>query len=258
MISRNFHSSIGLRTKAFDIDLVSDIVLKKGVVDASSQVLGFMNDKVDYVITCLLLPATITFLKTAEKYNYWPKHVFGFNWATDDMIVKACGEAAKHYIGVNFVGAWWDDSPGIKLVREIADRYKRTDIGLTSLYINGVGVSMLFGEVFKRAGKDLTPDSLKAALETFRGFSTGGVLPPVTYTSTSHAPPEMVKFFKADVANKRLVAITRLAKTKRNEKKLKNFLENPGKEFFQRLPYQDLINMENYVQKSNILWEKFN
>jgi len=202
------------RAKAYGVDLVSELVLPTGAVDASSQVLGFMNDKVDYVITCLLLPPTITFLKTAEKYNYWPKHVFGFNWATDDMIVKACGEAAKHYIGVNFVGAWWDDSPGIKLVREIADRYKRTDIGLTSLYINGVGVSMLFGEAFKRAGKDLTPDSLKAALETFRGFSTGGVLPPVTYTSTSHAPPEMVKFFKADVANKRLVAITDWRKPK--------------------------------------------
>jgi branched-chain amino acid transport system substrate-binding protein len=167
-----------------------------------------MNDKVDYVITCLLLPPTITFVKTAEKYNYWPKNIFGFNWATDDMLVKACGEAAKNYIGVNFVGAWWDDSPGIKLVREIAQKYNRTEIGLTSLYINGVGVSMLFGEAFKRAGKDLTPDSLKAALETFKEYGTGGVFPPATYTSTSHAPAEMVKFFKVDVANKRLVAIS--------------------------------------------------
>jgi hypothetical protein len=85
---------------------------------------------------------------------------------------------------------------------------------LTSLYINGIGVSMLFGEAFKRAGKDLTPDSLKAALETFREYGTGGVFPPATYTSTSHAPAEMVKFFKADVANKRLVSISDWRKPK--------------------------------------------
>lgn len=196
------------RAKAYGVDLVSELVLPTGAVDASSQVLALMNDKVDYVVTCLLLPATITFLKTAEKYNYWPRHVFGMNWAADDMIVKACGEAAKNFIGVNFVGAWWDETPGIKLVRQIAEKYKRTEIGLTSLYVNGVGVSMLFGEAFKRAGKDLTPDSLKAALETLREYSTGGVLPPVTYTSASHAPPEMVRFFKADVANKRLISIS--------------------------------------------------
>jgi len=196
------------RAKAYGVDLVSELVLPTGAVDASSQVLALMNEKVDYVITCLLLPATITLIKTMEKYNYWPKHVFGMNWATDDMLVKSCGEAAKNYIGVNYTGAWWEDTPGIKLVRHIAEKYNRTDIGLTSLYINGVGVAMLFGEAFKRAGKDLTPDSLKAALETLRDFSTGGVLPPVTYTSTSHAPPDMVKFYKADVPNKRLIPIS--------------------------------------------------
>jgi branched-chain amino acid transport system substrate-binding protein len=202
------------RAKAYGVDLISELALPTGAVDAGSQVLTLMNDKVDYVVTCLLLPPTITFVKSAEQYKYWPKHIFGFNWATDDMLVKACGEAAKNYIGVNFVGAWWDESPGIKLVRQIAQKYNRTEIGLTSLYINGVGVSMLFAEGFKRAGKDLTPDSLRAALETLKDYSTGGVLPPITYTSKSHEPAEMVKFFKADVVNKRLVTMTDWRKPK--------------------------------------------
>jgi branched-chain amino acid transport system substrate-binding protein len=206
--------AIKKRAKAYGVDVISELVLPTGAVDASSQVLALMNDKVDYVVTCLLLPPTITFVKSAEQYKYRPKHIFGFNWATDDMLVKDCGEAAKDYIGVNFVGAWGDESPGIKLVRQIAQKYNRTEIGLTSLYINGVGVSMLFGEAFKRAGKDLTPDSLKAALETLKDYNTGGVLPPITYTSKSHEPPEMVKFFKTDVANKRLVAITDWRKPK--------------------------------------------
>ena len=94
------------------------------------------------------------------------------------------------------------------MVRQIAEKYKRTDIGLTSLYINGVGVAMLFAEGIKRAGNNLTPDGLKDALESLRNYETGGVFPPVTYSNKSHEPVEMVKFFKADVENKRLVPIT--------------------------------------------------
>jgi branched-chain amino acid transport system substrate-binding protein len=195
------------RAKAYGVDLVAELALPTGAVDASSQVLTLQDNKVDYVITADVLPPIITFLKTAQKFNYWPKNVFGINWATDDMIVKACGEAAQNYIGVNSIGSWWDDSPGMKLIREIAKKNNR-EISLTSTYTFGVSGSMLFAEGIKRAGKDPTPDSLKAAFETFKDYDTGGVLPPVTWTSKSHMPPEMVKFFKTDVPNKRLVAIT--------------------------------------------------
>ena len=207
--------AIRKRAKAYGVDLAAELVLPTGAVDASSQVLTLQENKVDYVITCVLLPPAITFLKTTQKYNYWPKKIFGFNWATDDMLVKACGEAAKNYVGVNFVGSWSDDAPGLKLVRQIAERYNRTNIGLTSLYINGVGVSMLFAEGLKRAGNNLTPDGLKTALESLRNFETGGVFPPVTYSNKSHEPVEMVKFFKADVENKRLVPITDWRKPKK-------------------------------------------
>jgi len=56
---------------------------------------------------------------------------------------------------------------------------------------------------------------LKAAFETFKDFDTGGIFPPLTYTSKSHTPPEMVKFFKADVPNKRLVTVTGWRKPKK-------------------------------------------
>ncbi len=210
-------NAIRERAKAYGVDLVNELVLPTGAVDASSQVLTLQQNKVDYVITCDVLPPIISFLKTTEKYNYKPKAVFGFNWATDDMIVKACGKAAENYIGANFVGGWSDNTPGVKLAREIAKKYGRDEksIGLTSLYLHGIGASLLFGEAFKRAGRDLNPDSLKAAFETFKNFDSGGIFPPLTYTDKSHAPPEMVKLFKADVPNKRLKAITDWRKPKK-------------------------------------------
>ena len=200
------------RAKKYNIPVVAELVLPTGAVDAGSQVLALKNAGANIVITCDVLPPVITFLKTAQKYDYWPV-TFGFNWATDDMIVKACGEGAKNFIGANFVGAWSDETPGIKLVREIAKKNERK-IGLTSLYINGAGCAWLFGEAIKRAGKDLTPESLKAAMETLQNYETGGVFPPVNYSPKSHAPAELVKLYKADVPNKRLVPITDWRKPK--------------------------------------------
>ncbi len=194
------------RAAKYGIPVVAELVLPTGAVEATSQVLALQKEGANVVVAAELLPATVTFLKTAQKQGYGPP-VFGFNWATDDALVKACGEGAKNYIGVNFVGAWSEDLPGVRLAREIAQRYGRKP-GLTSLYVNGVGVAWLFGEALKRAGKDLTPERLRAALETLQGYDTGGVFPPVTYSASSHAPPQMVKVFKADVANGRLVAAT--------------------------------------------------
>ena len=204
--------AVKARAAKYNIPVVAELVLPTGAVDAGSQVLALQQAGANIVITCDVLPPVISFLKTAEKYNYFPV-TFGFNWATDDMIVKACGEAAKNYIGVNFVGGWSDDSPGLKVVREVAAKYERTP-GLTSLYVNGVGVSWLFAEAIKRAGKDLTPETLKAAMETLSDYDTGGIFPPVNYSAESHAPAEMVKFFKADVPNKRLTAVTDWRKPK--------------------------------------------
>jgi branched-chain amino acid transport system substrate-binding protein len=195
------------RAKAYGADLACELVLPTGAVDASSQILALQQNNVDYVITCDILPPIVTFLKTAERYNYNPKAIFGFNWAADPSIVEACGNAAKNFIGANYVGSWTDNAPGINLMRELAKKYGR-DLKLTSLYLNGAGAGMIFVEAFKRAGKNLNPDTLKEAFETLRNFETGGIFPPVTYTSKSHTPPEMVKLFKADVPNKTLAPIT--------------------------------------------------
>ncbi|MFH1134915.1 MAG: ABC transporter substrate-binding protein [Pseudomonadota bacterium] len=204
--------AIKARAAKYNIPVVAELVLPTGAVDAGSQVLALQQAGANIVITCDVLPPVISFLKTAEKYNYFPV-TFGFNWAADDMIVKACGEAAKNFIGVNFVGGWSDDAPGLKIVREVAAKYNRQP-GLTSLYVNGMGVSWLFVEAMKRAGRDLSPESLKAAMETLSNYETGGIFPPVNYSPQSHAPADMVKFFKADVPNKRLVAITDWRKPK--------------------------------------------
>lgn len=186
------------RAAQYGVKLVSELVLNIGSVDASSQVLSLKKDNVDYVVTCNLVPPIITLLKTAEKYDYWPT-TFGINWSCDDMVVKACKAASKNYIGVNFVGGWEEDTPGMKRVRELAKKNDRDpEKMLTSLYTMGVGTATVLAEGMKRAGKDLTPESYKDGMETLKDFETGGIVPPVTYTPTSHAPTTLSRLYRAD------------------------------------------------------------
>jgi branched-chain amino acid transport system substrate-binding protein len=192
--------------------LTAEVVLPMGSVDASSQVLSLQKEGVDIVIFSCLVPDTVTFLKAAEKFNFSPP-VFAINWAADDIILRLARSAAKNLIGVNYTGAWYEDTPGTKLARDIAAKYGSKP-PLTSLYMNGIAEGALFTEAFRRAGKNLSPDTLKAAFETFRDYDTEGIVPPVTWKEGDHSPANRVKFYKADVENARFVAITGWRKAK--------------------------------------------
>jgi branched-chain amino acid transport system substrate-binding protein len=45
-------------------------------------------------------------------------------------------------------------------------------------------------------------------LETLKDFDTSGIVPPVTYTSTSHAPTTISRLYRANPERGVMVAIT--------------------------------------------------
>jgi len=141
--------------------------------------------------------------------------VFGNNWATDDVLIAACGDLARNFIGVNFVNSWSSDTIGVKLARKMTKKYGRK-LKMKSVYLHGFGASMIMAEGIKRAGQDLTPETLKKALDTLRDFDTG-IFYPVTYTSKDHTPPPFVRFFRPDLEKKGFVPMTEW----RSPKKLK-------------------------------------
>ena len=193
------------RSAQYKIKMAAEVVLPMGSVDASSQVLSLQKAGVDIVIFSCLIPDTVTFLKAAQKYNYKPQ-IFAINWAADDLIIKLAGPAAKNMIAVNYIDSWYSDSKGMKLARELTKKYG-TKPPLTSLYTNGFLQGILFTEAFKRAGKDLSPDTLQKAFES-GPFDTMGITPTISWKKGDHSPPNQVKFFKADLEKKRFIPIT--------------------------------------------------
>ncbi len=198
------------RLKAYGVEPVGEIELPMGAVDASSQVLSMKRAGAEYVIIFTLAPGIINFIKTAEKFDYFPTYLT-FTWCADDSILKAVGKAAKVYYAGSMFGVWNDDSPGGKELREIAQKYGSSP-KLPTLYIQGYTTTVILVEGLRRAGKNLTVEKFVDALETLKEFDCGGMLSPMTYTSTLHKPSDYSKIVKADTEKLVFIPVTQWVK----------------------------------------------
>lgn len=198
------------RLKAYGVDPVGEIELPMGAVDASSQVLSMKRAGAEYVIIFTLAPGIINFIKTAEKFDYFPTYLT-FTWCADDSILKAVGKAAKIYYAGSMFGVWNDDSPGGKELREIAQKYGSSP-KLPTLYIQGYTTAAILVEGLRRAGKNVTVEKFVDALETLKDFDCGGMLSPMTYTPTIHKPSDYSKIVMADTEKLAFVPVTKWVK----------------------------------------------
>jgi len=198
------------RLKTYGVEPVGEIELPMGAVDASSQVLSMKRAGAEYVIIFTLAPGIINFIKTAEKFDYFPTYLT-FTWCADDSILKAVGKAAKIYYAGSMFGVWNDDSSGGKELREIAQKYGSSP-KLPTLYIQGYTTTAIMVEGLKRAGKNLTVEKFVDALETLKDFDCGGMLSPMTYTPSIHKPSDYSKIVKADIEKLVFIPVTKWVK----------------------------------------------
>jgi branched-chain amino acid transport system substrate-binding protein len=75
----------------------------------------------------------------------------------------------------------------MKDVMATHDKVRPTEKG-NAMYVRGWTYVMVWSEALRRADKagQLNGPGIKAATETMKDFSTGGLAQPVTYTATDH------------------------------------------------------------------------
>jgi branched-chain amino acid transport system substrate-binding protein len=68
----------------------------------------------------------------------------------------------------------------------------------TNVYVEGWVNILSVTEALEMADKagDLTPSGIRNAFEKFRNFSTGGLAPPLTFTSTDHRGAMAAKIYQ--------------------------------------------------------------
>jgi len=172
--------------KAFEKDLgrfgrklVAVQSVKPGVTDVSPQIAKLKAAKPEVTFLVLVPGPAVQALRERRKIGWTDTLMVSTGPLTDEGYLALAGDAAE---GVEGLSLWPDpltsDLPGVKLYREHMRRsFPKNEPSRYSLagYFGG----MLFTEAAKRAGRNLTRESLIAALESIKGFESG-ILPPLT------------------------------------------------------------------------------
>lgn len=154
-------------------------------IDATSQLLAMKKFDPDWAWIGGTTPSTAVIIKDAAKLGLRTKFVINC-WGFDENLPKLAGPAAEgRAFGMVPVVFYGMDVPGMATVKKYApagDHQLHYVKGWTSVIVMAEGLKRA-----KKAGK-LSGPGLKAALETLRNFDTGGLTPPITFTSSDHRP----------------------------------------------------------------------
>jgi branched-chain amino acid transport system substrate-binding protein len=166
----------------FGLKLVAAESVKRGVTDVSAQIAKLQAAKPEVTFLVLVPGPGAQALKERQKIGWTDTIMVSTGPLTDERYLALAGDAAE---GVEGLSLWPDplssDLPGVKLYREHMQRYfPQNEPNRYS--IAGYTAALLFAEGAKRAGRNLTRESLMAAFESFKGYDTG-ILPPITIGS---------------------------------------------------------------------------
>ena len=192
----------------YGIKIVDREYLSPGALDAMSQVLTMKRAKPDYVISHNYVGNSVALLRDARKMKFSVPFLGTSGSCTDDL-VKIAGQAAKNYTGTHPFNSWYSNTPGIAKMRKIHKKYSpgTEKKYRTQYHIFGWVSAMTFAEAMRGAGKDLNPDTMVEALESFKDFDTEGLCAPITYGPDRHKGGNASMIFKANVEKSRLSSI---------------------------------------------------
>jgi branched-chain amino acid transport system substrate-binding protein len=161
------------------LKLVAAEPVKRGVTDVSAQIAKLQAAKPEATFLVLTPGPGAQALKERQKIGWTDTVMVSSGPLTDERYLALAGTASD---GVEGLSLWPDplvsDLPGVKLYREHMGKYfPKNEPNRYSL--SGYFAAMLFVEGAKRAGKNLTRESLIAALESVKGWESG-ILPPIT------------------------------------------------------------------------------
>lgn len=181
-------SEKGMELKTFAVPLPG-LELGAQITDIVSRY------QADWVVSHLFGRAPSVAIKGLKQAGFPLDHVISFVWGIAEADIEAAGgfHAAEGYRGLQFTGVGRD----FPVIKEIEQRYDARQLplppGLTSYtvyYNRGVFMAALMVEGIRRGletgGEPISGDKVRSGLESIQGFELGGLVPPLTTSSTDH------------------------------------------------------------------------
>jgi len=194
--------------KELGFEVLGDENVDLKAIEANSQMLSVKNKGADFAWIGGTTNSTAVILKDAKKRGLKTRF-FANIWGIDESTPRLADGAEEGALVMAGSVTYGANVPGMKLLKEITGNKP-----VPTPFIRGYVSMMVLVEALKRADKatggNITGESVKAALETFKDFDTGGLTPgKITYTSTDHRPfmeVNIVELQKGKLVSKKIVA----------------------------------------------------
>lgn len=185
---RSIHAPSKEYAQKLGINLVAVEEFPPKTVDLNTELLRLQKAGAEYVFMQMLPSAIITAFKSADRINYNP--MFLGTWtSTDPDFFKMGKGLIRDRLVIQFPGGLpADKSKGIAVMEELWNRYKTVN-KFDASYWEGVVIGMIMERAFNRAyekSKVINPQTINAALESFKNEDFGGLVPAITYTKDDH------------------------------------------------------------------------
>jgi branched-chain amino acid transport system substrate-binding protein len=165
-------------------------------VEMGAQVLDITGRfKPDFVVTHLFGRSPSVSVKELKGKGYPLSKVVSLVWGASEADIKAAGgfEVANGYHTLQFAGV----GPDFQVIKDINAMYKAQGKGIppaqeiSVFYNRGVMIAALHVEATRNAvkakgGARPTPVDVKNGMEAIKGFTLGGMVPPMEVTREDH------------------------------------------------------------------------
>jgi branched-chain amino acid transport system substrate-binding protein len=178
--------------KELGFEILGDEDVSLKAIEANSQMLSVKSKGADFGWIGGTTPSAAVIIKDAKKLGLKTKFLVNV-WGNDEDLIKIAGAAADGVLGLQAAAVYGDKVPGMKLIKEITkNEHQNTH------YIRGWVSMMVLCEALKIADKkgELNGPGVKAVLETFKDFDTGGLTSKITYIPNDHRPNMSAKIYE--------------------------------------------------------------
>lgn len=176
-------------------------------VEMGAQVLDIAQRfRPDFVITHLFGRSPSVSIKELKRAGYPLSKVVAFVWGASEADIAAAGgwAVAEGYNAIQFAGVGSD----YPVLKEITAMYKKEgkpapkEMASTVFYNRGVLIAAVHVEAVRLAiqakgSANITPHDVKLGFEKIKGFTLGGLVPPLEINSVDHEGGGWVQIFQA-------------------------------------------------------------
>jgi branched-chain amino acid transport system substrate-binding protein len=185
--------------KLADIEVLSVMNL-----DSTSQVLNLKKANADYIFLPLSTEFAVNVVKTAKKLGLEATFL-GSNYTCEEVVLQNLPFPVKNYMGVTCYNSWYEESAGMKNLRDITVKYDPNAKFRMRMYMQGWISSLIWAEGLKRAGRNLTIEGFVDALESIKNFNTQGISGPLTLGPDDHVVADYCRIYKS-IPEKKILA----------------------------------------------------